>query len=131
MSFGTNQSFSEGLGINPFNSTSHLSSCYFPYFVLLHSYSDPDRANLYLGGGAIPQNSQSIAYLLRNDVLTNVEDMRAEVAYLLKVLRKGEGELELEDILAMSKMGKEGMAKYLDLVPPKELEAARSKFAAA
>ena len=95
------------------------------------SYSDPDRANLYLGGGAIPQNSQSIAYLLRNDVLTNVEDMRAEVAYLLKVLRKGEGELELEDILAMSKMGKEGMAKYLDLVPPKELEAARSKFAAA
>jgi hypothetical protein len=57
--------------------------------------------------------------------------MRAEVVYLLKVLRKGEGELELEDILAMSKMGKEGMAKYLDLVPPKELAAARSKFTAA
>jgi dimeric dUTPase (all-alpha-NTP-PPase superfamily) len=39
-------------------------------------YSDPDRANLYLGGGAVPQSTQTIAYLLRNDVLTNVEDMR-------------------------------------------------------
>ena len=39
-------------------------------------YSDPDRANLYLGGGAVPQSTQTLAYLLRNDVLTNVEDMR-------------------------------------------------------
>lgn len=29
-------------------------------------YSDPDRANAYLGGGATPKNEQSIAYLLRN-----------------------------------------------------------------
>eukprot|EP00557_Chaetoceros_sp_GSL56_P014230 CAMPEP_0176484954 /NCGR_PEP_ID=MMETSP0200_2-20121128/4782_1 /TAXON_ID=947934 /ORGANISM="Chaetoceros sp., Strain GSL56" /LENGTH=208 /DNA_ID=CAMNT_0017881567 /DNA_START=8 /DNA_END=631 /DNA_ORIENTATION=- len=34
-------------------------------------YSDPDRANAYLGGGAVPRNEQSIAYLLRNDILTN------------------------------------------------------------
>lgn len=39
-------------------------------------YSDPDRANLYLGGGAVPQSTQTLAYLLRNDVLTNTEDMR-------------------------------------------------------
>jgi hypothetical protein len=39
-------------------------------------YSDPDRANLYLAGGAVPQSTQTLAYLLRNDVLTNVEDMR-------------------------------------------------------
>jgi hypothetical protein len=39
-------------------------------------YSDPDRANVYLGGGAVPQSTQTLAYLLRNDVLTNTEDMR-------------------------------------------------------
>ncbi|KAL9189457.1 hypothetical protein ACHAXT_009132 [Thalassiosira profunda] len=102
-------------------------------------YSDPDRANLYLGGGAIPKNSQSIAYLLRNDMLTNIEDMRPEVKYLMKELGKkgsgetvavGEGGLELEEILGMSKTANEGMKKYLDLVPPKELDAARAKFAA-
>lgn len=102
-------------------------------------YSDPDRANLYLGGGAIPKNTQSIAYMLRNDVLTTVEDMRAEVQYLLKELGKlsddggvivvGEGGLELEDMFGLSKVANGGMVKYLDLVPPKELEAARAKFA--
>ncbi|KAL7525414.1 hypothetical protein ACHAXR_000993 [Thalassiosira sp. AJA248-18] len=103
-------------------------------------YSDPDRANLYLGGGAIPKNTQSIAYMLRNDVLlTTIEDMRAEVQYLLKELGKlsdnggvvvvGEGGLELEDMFGLSKVANGGMVKYLDLVPPKELEAARAKFA--
>ncbi len=46
-------------------------------------YSDPDRANLYLGGGAVPQSTQTLAYLLRNDVLTTTEDMREfQFAYL-------------------------------------------------
>lgn len=105
-------------------------------------YSDPDRANLYLGGGAIPKTTQSIAYLLRNDVLTNVEDMRAEVTYLLKELNKmasgtkvvvggeGEGGLDLDEISKLSKTAGEGMCKYLDLVPPKELEVAKAKFTA-
>eukprot|EP00529_Nitzschia_sp_RCC80_P029541 CAMPEP_0113504278 /NCGR_PEP_ID=MMETSP0014_2-20120614/34628_1 /TAXON_ID=2857 /ORGANISM="Nitzschia sp." /LENGTH=311 /DNA_ID=CAMNT_0000399373 /DNA_START=126 /DNA_END=1058 /DNA_ORIENTATION=+ /assembly_acc=CAM_ASM_000159 len=49
-------------------------------------YSDPDRANLYLGGGATPRTEQSLAYLLRNDVLTNVENLTAELEYLIKNL---------------------------------------------
>ena len=102
-------------------------------------YSDPDRANLYLGGGAVPQSTQTLAYLLRNDVLTNVEDMRAETQYLLKELNKkkdgeavvvgGDG-LDLEEIQTLSKAANEAMVKYLALVPPKELESARSKFTA-
>ena len=99
-------------------------------------YSDPDRANLYLGGGAIPKTTQSIAYLLRNDILTTVEDMRAEVQYLLREVGKKSAEttvltdLELEEIYEMSRVAAIGMKKYLDLVPPKELEAARAKFVA-
>ena len=97
-------------------------------------YSDPDRANLYLGGGAVPQSTQTLAYLLRNDVLTNVEDMRAETQYLLKELnKKNDGEtvvVDLEEIQTLSKAANEAMVKYLALVPPKELESARSKFTA-
>lgn len=95
-------------------------------------YVDTDRANVYLGGGATPGSTQSIAYLLRNDVLTNIEDMRAEVAYLVREVEKGgkigDGGLDLDDLTGMIKMAKEGMGKYLELVPPKELEAARAKF---
>lgn len=95
-------------------------------------YTDPDRANLYLGGGATPGATQSLAYLLRNDVLTNIEDMRAEVQYLMKEVergpRVGEGGLDLNDLYGFVKVAKDGIEKYLDLVPPKELEAARAKF---
>jgi hypothetical protein len=95
-------------------------------------YSDPDRANLYLGGGATPGATQSLAYLLRNEVLTNIEDMRAEIAYLIREMGKGsvvgEGGLELGDLFGFVKGAKESMGKYLDLVPPRELEVARAKF---
>ena len=95
-------------------------------------YVDTDRANAYLGGGATPGSTQSMAYLLRNDVLTSIEDMRAEVGYLIRELEKGEkigeGGVDALDLEGMLKMAKEGMGRYLDLVPPKELEAARTKF---
>ena len=102
-------------------------------------YSDSDRANLYLGGGAEPTSTQSLAYLLRNDILTTVEDMRAEVKYLLKeVNKKANGEtivvggdgLDIDEITGLSKTANVAMKKYLDLVPPSELAEARRKFAA-
>ncbi|KAL3816978.1 hypothetical protein ACHAXA_011766 [Cyclostephanos tholiformis] len=109
-------------------------------------YTDPDRANLYLGGGALPGNSQSMAYLLRNEILTNIEDMRAEVTYLEKQARKmgeegavdggggggfggGEGDVDLDELRRLSESANDGMKKYLDLIPPTELKAARAKFA--
>ena len=97
-------------------------------------YSDPDRANLYLGGGATPKASQSIAYLLRNEILTDVEDMRAEVRYLAGEVGKGgataEGIIDLDEMYRLSESANVGMRKYLDLVPPRELVAARAEFSA-
>jgi len=93
-------------------------------------YADSDRANLYLGGGAEPTSTQSLAYLLRNDILTTVEDERAEVKYLLKeVNKKANGEtivvggdgLDMDEITGLSKTANVAMKKYLDLVPPSEL----------
>jgi hypothetical protein len=91
-------------------------------------YSDPDRANAYLGGGAVPKNEQSIAYLLRNDILTNLENLQAEVAYLLKEMKAG-NELETEDLYLYSNICKDGMVKYLELVPPIEIKIAKEIIA--
>mmetsp|Transcript_17075 Transcript_17075/g.20850 ORF Transcript_17075/g.20850 Transcript_17075/m.20850 type:complete len:295 (-) Transcript_17075:874-1758(-) len=87
-------------------------------------YSDPDRANAYLGGGAIPKNEQSIAYLLRNDILTNLENLQAEVEYLLKEMDSG-NPLETEDLFSYSKIIMSGMEQYIELVPPGEVKLAK------
>jgi hypothetical protein len=83
-------------------------------------YSDPDRANAYLGGGATPKAEQSIAYLLRNDILTNMENLRAELEYLLK-----SGDPETDDLFSYTNIVNSAMAKYLAIVPPNELDEAR------
>ena len=83
-------------------------------------YNDPDRANLYLGGGATPKNEQSIAYLLRNDVLTNMENLRAELEYLIK-----SDENETEDLYSYADICTSAMKKYLAIVPPNELKEAQ------
>ena len=88
-------------------------------------YSDPDRANLYLAGGAVPKNEQSLAYLLRNDILSNLEALQAEIAFQLKE-RKSGNSLDLDDLYQYSEDAKGSMSKYLDLVPPVERITAES-----
>jgi hypothetical protein len=83
-------------------------------------YSDPDRANIYLGGGATPKTEQSLAYLLRNDVLTNIENLRAELEYLIKT-----GETETDDLFTYADVATSAMKKYLAIVPPNELQQAK------
>ena len=83
-------------------------------------YSDPDRANAYLLGGATPKTEQSLAYLLRNDVLTNIENLRAELEYLIK-----SGETETDDLFTYADVATSAMKKYLAIVPPNELQQAK------
>jgi hypothetical protein len=83
-------------------------------------FSDPDRANLYLGGGATPKNEQSLAYLLRNDILTNLEALQAEVDYLL-----AHPDESTDDLYKYSQLANEAMQKYLEIVPPSEIARAK------
>jgi hypothetical protein len=88
-------------------------------------YSDPDRANAYLGGGATPKTEQSIAYLLRNDILGNIESLQAEIDYLL-----GHPDEDTNDLYEYARVATSIMQKYLELVPPKEMEKAKELLAA-
>ena len=87
-------------------------------------YSDPDRANLYLGGGATPKAEQSLAYLRRNEVLTAIEDLRAELDYLLQ-----HPEETAEELRTYSATAQSAMKGYLEIVPPDEIERARKLLA--
>lgn len=88
-------------------------------------YSDPDRANVYLGGGAMPRSEQSLAYLLRNEALTNVEALKVELDYLLKDSTPESEKSDTADLFEYANAATETMDKYLELVPPNELKAAR------
>jgi len=85
-------------------------------------YKDTDRANLYLGGGATPQNEQSVAYLLRNDILTNVEALQAELEFLLRP--ETSKDEQTDDLVQYAKTAQKAMDSYLGLVSPKELQTA-------
>ena len=91
-------------------------------------YSDPDRANAYLGGGATPKNEQSIAYLLRNDILTNMENLRAELEFLIKTPE--EDNESVEDLYTYTAIVTSAMKKYLAIVPPNELKEAQAALLA-
>jgi hypothetical protein len=86
-------------------------------------YADPDRANVYLGGGATPQASQSLAYLYRNDILTHVEDLQAELAFLLQ-----HPEENTADATQIINAAVKVMQQYLMLVPPNELAQAKESL---
>lgn len=92
-------------------------------------YSDPDRANVYLGGGATPRNEQSLAYLLRNEVLTNIEALRAELDYLVKDSTPPSEKSDTADLLQYAKTASTTMDKYIELVPPNEMEKAKEFLA--
>lgn len=88
-------------------------------------YGDPDRANLYLGGGTTPKTEQSLAYLLRNDILTNLEALEAELVYLLK-----EKDTDTEDLFKYSSNANLAMTDYLGNVSPYEMGKAKELLAA-
>ena len=41
-------------------------------------YSDPREANLYLGGGTTPTSKQTTQYLLRNDLLSSIDNIKSD-----------------------------------------------------
>ena len=41
-------------------------------------YTDPNKANIYLAGGALPDSQQTQRYLLRNDIITDMGNVRED-----------------------------------------------------
>lgn len=100
---------------------------------LFNAYSDniwyvnPDRANIYLGGGAAPSTWQTTQYMQRNDALTNIENAVSELDYLLSERKEGTlpEQLDATDLLEYMTAAVGAFQQYFKLAPEKDLKAAR------
>lgn len=88
-------------------------------------YSNPDRANAYLLGGAPPTTKQTIQYLYRNQALDNIELLRGE----LNDIVLDPADLVVADALAFHGEASKALAAYVDLAPSSDLVAARNLLA--
>ena len=85
-------------------------------------YINSDQANLYLGGGSLPDSRQTQQYMLRNDVLTGIQNIRDDV---LELLTNGLDEQSLEDALDDVADCLSSLKEYTNLCDPDDVALAR------
>lgn len=93
-----------------------------------------ERENQYLQGGATPSTRQTLQYLLRNDVIDNVEALTAEIAYLVREREEasaGEADTDEKDMRLYLGKCKQGFDKYLGMVFQYEIDEATDMAKAA
>lgn len=86
-----------------------------------HSQSLVVWYTIVLNKTATPKNEQSLAYLLRNDILTNIEDLRAELKYVLS----SKSVVVDNEVQLLATNASRSMQEYLKIVPPSELQQAK------
>jgi len=93
---------------------------------IYYEKSDPDRANAYLLGGAVPSNKQTIQYLYRNDALDNIEQLRSELSFLLNEQGEGGDANDITDALNYHDKATTAFTSYLALIPEADIRDARN-----
>ena len=91
-------------------------------------YSDPERANIYLAGGAVPNTQQTTQYLFRNSALTSIGDVKEDVLLLLDDAKKKKAidPQTVADAIDDCREALEAMASYFELADPADVKEARS-----
>jgi hypothetical protein len=91
-------------------------------------YSDPERANIYLGGGAVPNTQQTTQYLFRNSALTAIGDIKEDVKLLLDDIKKNIAidQQSVADAVDDCREALEALTSYLELADPVDVKEARS-----
>mmetsp|Transcript_24145 Transcript_24145/g.81155 ORF Transcript_24145/g.81155 Transcript_24145/m.81155 type:complete len:250 (+) Transcript_24145:25-774(+) len=87
-------------------------------------YTDDQRANIYLLGGATPETAQTEQYLLRNEVLTAVGNARLELDYLCAEAAKEGGDRDDGDLKEYLGEARKNIAEYIKRAPERDRKAA-------
>jgi len=83
-------------------------------------YNDPRRANLYLAGGAMPSTRQTQQYLVRNEILTTLVNIKEDIEFLKLDLN----DQQLADSIDDCREAIEAMKQYLNLADPEDVREA-------
>ena len=91
-------------------------------------YSDPERANIYLAGGAVPNTQQTTQYLFRNSALTSIGDVKEDVRFLLEDVKKKKviDPQTVADAVDDCREALEAMTSYFELADPVDVKEART-----
>ena len=116
----------DALAREPFAPKSSLKKVFNMYSDNIYYTKGSQRANAYLGGGAVPSTGQTNAYLQRNVFIDNIDLIRSELTFLSGPDSDGdEG-----DLLKFLADGKRSLAEYLQSCSPPEIKRAESVVAA-
>lgn len=97
---------------------------------IFNAYSDniyyasgSSEANAYMLGGATPSTAQTTQYLLRNEALRQLGELKDEIVYQKGLpVAKRENDVMTESLAACRK----AFADYFKLAPPEELKLAKT-----
>ena len=84
-------------------------------------YQDPRRANIYLGGGAIPDSSQTNKYLYRNVALTSIENLKDDINTLIKD-KQWNDQQAIDDTIDDIKEALDAFNSYFTLIDPNDIK---------
>ena len=80
---------------------------------------------------ATPKSIQSLAYLLRNEILDNLDNLRAELQYQLRTGKQqtldngsSNNNDDSEEVRQLISAAYTAMQKYMEIIPPNELQSA-------
>lgn len=97
---------------------------------IFYSSTTSERANIYLGGGTTPDSAQTTQYLLRNVIITAVQNALQDVAELAQLsdqeLRGEDRRLDVQDALSDVSESRQALDKYLALADPQDLATAKA-----
>ena len=93
-------------------------------------YTSPDEANLYLAGGATPSSRQTQQYLLRNDVITYIGNVKGDVQQMMdeNSVRSNHFQQDIADALSDLEDAYAALRQYFDLADRNDVEMARRVY---
>ncbi len=77
-------------------------------------------------GGTTPTSKQTTQYLLRNDLLTSIGNIKGDILAMLKEGIKGD--MVLEDALDDIKEAQSSMRQYLEMADKEDLNVAKKLY---
>ena len=85
-------------------------------------------STVYLAGGALPGTVQTEQYLLRNDIITNIGNLRADIESLTSQSAEKVDQQEIDDTIDDFKQTLDAFGSYLERTNPDDLKVVYDLF---